>query len=67
MPLLLLKGSLAYLDPGSGSYLLQLLIAGILGAIFVFRGYLARLKDFIVGFARRTPQEEDSETGPNSS
>ncbi len=38
----------AYLDPGSGSYLLQLLIAGALGALFVLRGYFGRIKDFLM-------------------
>ena len=67
MPLFMLRDSLAYLDPGSGSYLLQLLIAGILGAIFVFRGYLGRFKDFILGIARRDRPDEESDNGPSSS
>jgi hypothetical protein len=36
----------AYLDPGSGSYLLQLLIAGILGSLFVVRASWDRIKGF---------------------
>lgn len=39
----------AYLDPGSGSYLLQLLIAGALGGLVALRLYWSR----IVGFFRR--------------
>lgn len=39
---------LAYLDPGSGSYLLQLLVAGALGALFVLRGYIGRFKDYLL-------------------
>lgn len=31
---------LAYIDPGSGSVLFQMLIAGILGGIYVARQYL---------------------------
>lgn len=45
---------LAYLDPGSGSYLLQLLIAGALGALFVLRTFWGRVKSFFRG-----AQEED--------
>jgi len=37
----------AYLDPGSGSYLLQLLIAGLLGALFVIKTYWRTIKSFI--------------------
>ena len=36
-----------YLDPGSGSYLLQLLIAGIVGLIFALRGYRTRVVNFL--------------------
>jgi len=34
----------AYLDPGSGSYLLQLLVAAILGAALAVRIYWGRIK-----------------------
>ncbi len=37
----------AYLDPGSGSYLLQLLIAGLLGVLFVIKAYWRTIKSFI--------------------
>lgn len=35
----------AYLDPGTGSYLLQLLIAGLLGALFVIKMFFFRIKE----------------------
>jgi hypothetical protein len=37
----------AYLDPGSGSILLQLLIAGILGAFLVLRSSWGKVKAFL--------------------
>jgi hypothetical protein len=49
-------GFKAYLDPGSGSYLLQLLIAGLLGSFFVIRAYWEKITGF---FARRSNQEEE--------
>ena len=51
-----------YLDPGSGSYLLQLLIASALGAAFAVRLYWTRIKAF---FTRRfgSSQEENEEDG----
>lgn len=49
---------LLYLDPGSGSYLLQLLVASALGALFVFRGYLGRIKDYLL---RKLGRAEDDE------
>lgn len=50
----------AYLDPGSGSILLQLLIAGALGALVVLRTSWGRIKGF---FQRNAPgeQQEDQE------
>jgi hypothetical protein len=32
-----------YLDPGSGSFIIQILIAGLLGAGLALRGYWSRL------------------------
>ena len=37
---------MAYLDPGSGSYLLQLIIAGFLGGLFVIRMSWDKIKAF---------------------
>jgi hypothetical protein len=51
-----LKTTLAYLDPGSGSILIQLLIAGLLGAGFVLRSSWGKIKAF---FRRDTPEEPD--------
>lgn len=38
---------LAYVDPGTGSYLLQLLIATILGGLFVIKTYWRRIMGFL--------------------
>ena len=46
-----------YLDPGSGSFLIQLLIASLLGAAFVLRTSWSRIKSFFT----RTPDEMDDE------
>ncbi len=50
----------SYLDPGSGSYLLQLLIASALGAAFAVRLYWTRIKAF---FTRRFGSSQDEENG----
>ena len=34
----------AYLDPGTGSYLLQLTLAGLLGASYAVKHFWSRLK-----------------------
>jgi hypothetical protein len=47
----------AYLDPGSGSFLIQLLIAGLVGAAFVLRSSWGKIK----GFFSRSKTEEIEE------
>lgn len=50
----------AYLDPGSGSILVQLLVAAGLGAAFAVRVYWKKLKAFFTGKkdVEETPTEE---------
>jgi hypothetical protein len=43
-----------YVDPGSGSYLVQLIIAAVLGAAFYFKSGL----NYIKSFFRRNKKEE---------
>jgi hypothetical protein len=40
---------LGYLDPGSGSMLFQVLIAGLLSSLFCVRSSYLRLKDTVFG------------------
>jgi hypothetical protein len=35
-----------YVDPGSGSYLVQMIIAAILGTLFYFKAALWRIRSF---------------------
>lgn len=44
-----LRGGEYYLDPGSGSFLIQLLIGALLGGAFVIRSYWKK----ILGFFRQ--------------
>jgi hypothetical protein len=44
-----------YLDPGSGSYLLQMIIAGILGSFFFFKNTLLSIKYFF--FPKKKPAD----------
>jgi hypothetical protein len=47
----------AYVDPGSGALLLQMLIGGGVGALFYLRIYWSKIKTFI--FWRRKPEQSD--------
>ncbi len=48
----------AYIDPGSGSMLLQVLIASILGILTVIKIYWARLKTFFSSKSDTNSSEE---------
>jgi hypothetical protein len=50
---------LLYLDPGSGSYLLQMIIAGILGSFFFFKNTLLSIKYFF--FPKKKPADAGDE------
>jgi ribose/xylose/arabinose/galactoside ABC-type transport system permease subunit len=53
-----IESSNAYLDPGSGSFLLQILLAALLGGLFVLRSYWGKVKTF---FANLFSKEENEE------
>jgi 16S rRNA C1402 (ribose-2'-O) methylase RsmI len=44
--LLSARNAFAYVDPGTGSYILQFIIAGLLGAAFVFKGFWRNIREF---------------------
>jgi hypothetical protein len=54
-----LSGLPLYLDPGSGSYLIQLLLAASLGGAFAIKIYWKRITAFFGGlFGKKTVQDE---------
>ncbi|MEW6710482.1 MAG: hypothetical protein AB1403_11720 [Candidatus Riflebacteria bacterium] len=51
----------AYLDPGTGSFIIQMLVAGIAGALFVLKTYWQKFTGFFTGNRReneKTPSPE---------
>ena len=50
----------AYIDPGTGSLMLQALIGGVAGGLFMIKIYWRRLKDI---FAGGRPGQEPSHEG----
>jgi hypothetical protein len=51
--------TLLYIDPGSGSYLVQIIIAAVLGVAFFFRSIWAYIKSF---FSRSPKKQNDNPT-----
>ena len=51
---------LAYLDPGSGSFILQLILASLVGSLFVFKNFWKRVVTFVRGiFSKEDPKQEE--------
>ncbi len=48
----------AYLDPGTGSYVLQMIIAGLLGAAFAIKMSWFRIKRFLSGLFSRNDRND---------
>ncbi len=51
------NSAFAYLDPGSGSYILQMIIAGLLGSVYAIKLYWAKIISFFKG---TSAQEDDA-------
>ncbi len=52
----------AYLDPGSGSYFIQLILASLMGALFLLGVYRRKVTGFFRNlFKKNNPDEERDE------
>ena len=56
-----MKYTFLYLDPGSGSYLLQVIIAAILGGLMFFKNFWFKIKSF---FIKPKPDKDVDEALP---
>jgi hypothetical protein len=58
----ILGRDLTYLDPGSGSYFIQLLLASLMGGLFILGVYRKKVTDFFRNlFSNRQDDEEQDE------
>jgi hypothetical protein len=49
-----------YIDPGSGSYILQMIIAAVLGISFFFKNFWLAIKTFFTGKKPKEKEEKDT-------
>lgn len=47
----------AYLDPGTGSYIFQVLVGALLGGAFVLKGYWSSIRNFFAERAARRTKD----------
>jgi hypothetical protein len=57
----------AYLDPGTGSMMLQLLLGGVAGAMVVGKLYWQRLREFVTSVFSGKPSEATRATHASAS
>ena len=52
----------AYLDPGTGSYIVQLILAGLLGGVFAAKVFWKEIKAFFKNlFSRKDKDHKDED------
>lgn len=61
------RSAFAYLDPGTGSILLQALLGGVAGGLVILRLYWTRVKEFFGHGPRKRPAGEGSAQGDDES
>ena len=54
-------GALAYIDPGVGSMIFQVLIAGVVASGFVIKIFWARIRSFFSGLITRGTKQESEQ------
>ena len=60
------QNAYAYLDPGTGSIILQALIGGIAGGLLFIKIYWARTKSYFQGLLRTSsPEDQDNLASAN--
>lgn len=64
--LLLARPAQAYVDPGSGSFILQLLAAGLFSALFSAKLFFSRIKGFFLGLRSRKKPSAGDDGSPRS-
>ena len=59
--LMIVPTASAYLDPGTGSYIVQILVAGALGGIYAIKMYWMRVVNFFKGSSASDESSEEFE------
>ncbi len=56
------QNALAYLDPGTGSYILQITLAVLFGALFMVKAFWEKVKAFFIGlFSKKGKNDQPLE------
>lgn len=58
--LVFLSSTFAYLDPGSGSYIIQMIVAAALGGAYTIKLYWYKIKSIFTGSSNSDLEEDDN-------
>ena len=58
--LVLSQNAFAYLDPGTGSYVLQIAFAVLFGALFMLKTFWEKVKTFFYGIFSKKEKNDNS-------
>jgi hypothetical protein len=56
LQVILSQNAFAYIDPGTGSYIFQVMIAVFIGGLFTIKTYWRKIKDFFINHFSRKKQ-----------
>jgi hypothetical protein len=56
-----INNAYAYLDPGTGAMIFQVIIAGVLGSLFVFKLFYRRIIRFLKNLFKGKKSDNDNE------
>ena len=57
---MIINSILLYVDPGSGSYLIQVIIAAVLGALFYIKNLWWQIKSFFTRSKKEEPPKNNT-------
>lgn len=57
----LIKAAHAYIDPGTGSYIIQVIIGGVLGAAFALKVYWKKVKFYFSNLLSKQTKNDNHE------
>jgi len=55
------QNAFAYVDPGTGSYIIQMIIAALVGGLFALKLFWVRIKTFFATLFKRKKLEDNEE------
>ena len=56
-----IKDAHAYIDPGTGSYIIQVIIGGVLGAAFALKVYWKKVKSYFANLLSKQTKNDKNE------